>query len=132
MGSLAWAEEALSKVLIKEKKVVGRNYDKLPYTAANHVFDDKSKDNVCWWTNGFYGGMLWQLYRETGDEEYKRAAERIEEKLDANFLDYNGMDHDSGFKWLLTAIADYKFTGNDKSRNRGLLAAANRAGRYNS
>ncbi len=132
MGSLSWAEEALSKILVKEKKVVGRNYDKLPYTAVDHVFDDKTTDNVCWWTNGFYGGMLWQLYRETGDEEYKRAAERIEEKLDANFLDYNGMDHDSGFKWLLTAVADYRFTGNDKSRNRGLLAAANLAGRYNS
>ena len=39
MSSLAWAEEALSKVLIKEKKVVGRNYDKLPYTAVDHVFD---------------------------------------------------------------------------------------------
>ncbi|WP_026497146.1 glycoside hydrolase family 88 protein [Butyrivibrio sp. WCD3002] len=131
MGNLTWAEDALSKVIEKEKQVVGRSYDKLPYTAINHVFDDKTKDNVCWWTNGFYGGMLWQLYRETGDEEYKRAAERIEEKLDSNFLQYNGMDHDSGFKWLLTAVANYKFTGNEESKNRGLLAAANLAGRFN-
>lgn len=131
MGNLAWAEDALLKVLTKEKAVVSRNYDKLPYTAIDHVFDDKTKDNVCWWTNGFYGGMLWLLYKETADEEYKKAAERIEEKLDANFLDYNGMDHDSGFKWLLTAVANYRFTGNDKSKNRGLLAAANLAGRYN-
>nr|MCR5657057.1 glycoside hydrolase family 88 protein [Butyrivibrio sp.] len=119
------------KVLTKEKAVVSRNYDKLPYTAIDHVFDDKTKDNVCWWTNGFYGGMLWLLYKETADEEYKKAAERIEEKLDANFLDYNGMDHDSGFKWLLTAVANYRFTGNAASKNRGLLAAANLSGRYN-
>ncbi len=132
MSELIWAEEALTKVIEKERAVVKRNYDKLPYTAVNHVFDDKSKDNVCWWTNGFYGGMLWQLYRETGDDEFMKAAERIEEKLDANFLDYNGMDHDSGFKWLLTAVANYRFTGNDKSKNRALLAAANLAGRYNS
>ena len=131
MGNLTWAEDALSKVIKKEKQVVGRNYDKLPYTAKNHVFDDKSEDNVCWWTNGFYGGMLWQLFRETGDEEYERAAKRIEEKLDANFLQYNGMDHDSGFKWLLTAVANYRFTGNEQSKNRGLLAAANLAGRFN-
>ena len=131
MSELGWAEEALTKVIGKEKAVVKRNYDKLPYTAINHVFDDKTKDNICWWTNGFYGGMLWQLYRETGDDEVMKAAERVEEKLDANFLDYNGMDHDSGFKWLLTAVANYRFTGNEKSKNRGLLAAANLAGRYN-
>ncbi len=132
MGELSWAEEAVKKVLIKEKAVAERNYDKLPYTAVDHAFDDKTKDNVCWWTNGFYGGMLWQLYRESGDETFLKAAERVEEKLDANFMDYNGMDHDSGFKWLLTAVANYRFTGNEKSKNRGLLAAANLAGRFNS
>ncbi len=131
MSELMWAKEALDKVIAKEKAVVSRNKGKIPYTAHNHVFDDKAKDNICWWTNGFYGGLLWQLYKETGDDSYKEAAEDIEEKLDANFLDYNGMDHDSGFKWLLTAVADYKFTGNEKSKNRGLLAAANLAGRYN-
>jgi len=131
MSELNWAREALDKVIKKEKKVLERNKGKIPYTAVDHIFDDKSVDNICWWTNGFYGGLLWQLYKETGDAEYKEAAEVIEEKLDANFLDYNGMDHDSGFKWLLTAVADYKFTGNKKSRNRALLAAANLAGRYN-
>lgn len=41
------------------------------------------------------------------------------------------LDHDNGFKWLPTAVADYTLTGNKASRNRGLLAAENLAGRFN-
>ena len=44
-------------------------------------------------------------------------------------MDYDKLDHDNGFKWLPTAVADYRMTGNKASRNRGLLAAANLAGR---
>ena len=46
-------------------------------------------------------------------------------------MDYNGMDHDAGFRWLPTAVINYKLTGDKASRNRGLLAAANLAGRFN-
>jgi unsaturated chondroitin disaccharide hydrolase len=46
-------------------------------------------------------------------------------------MNYDSMDHDNGFKWLPTAVADYRVTKNPASRNRGLLAAGNLAGRYN-
>ena len=46
-------------------------------------------------------------------------------------MDYEKLDHDNGFKWLPTAVADYRVTGNRSSKNRGLLAAGNLAGRYN-
>ncbi len=131
MRDTTWAKKVLEKVILKENAVVKRNFGKIPYSAQNHAFDDKSGDDICWWTNGFYAGMLWQLYKETGNEDYRASAEKIEEKLDENLMIYQRMDHDSGFKWLLTAVADYKLTGSDKSKNRGLIAAANLAGRYN-
>ena len=41
------------------------------------------------------------------------------------------MDHDSGFRWLPTAVANYRLFGGKEAVNRGLLAAANLAGRFN-
>ncbi len=125
-------ESIAKKIEEKEKAVALRNRGKIPYTAKGHVFDDRSSEkDICWWTNGFYGGILWQLYHSTGEEIFKTEAEELENKLDAAFMNYNGMDHDAGFRWLPTAMADYRLTGNKKSLNRALLAAANLAGRFN-
>ena len=55
----------------------------------------------------------------------------MEEKLDRCFEIYYGLHHDVGFMWLLTAVADYRLTGNSDSRRRGLHAANLLAGRFN-
>ena len=109
------------------KRSVERSGNKIPYLTEKGIFDDWS-DKISWWTNGFYAGQLYHAY---GDEKFRQAAEQMEEKLEGSLMDYRGMDHDSGFKWLLTAVANYKMTGNKESKNRGLLAAANLAGRFN-
>ena len=125
-------ESIAKKIEAKEKAVVLRTRGKIPYTAKNHIFDDRSSEkDICWWTNGFYGGILWQLYHATGEEIFKTEAEELENKLDAAFMNYNGMDHDAGFRWLPTSMANYRLTKNKKSLNRALLAAANLAGRFN-
>lgn len=126
-----WNEIA-DKIIRKEEKVAARNKGKIPYTAKDHVFDDRSdKKDICWWTNGFYGGMMWQLFNATGNELFKECAVKLEEQMDAAFLNYNGMDHDAGFRWLPTAVADYRLFAGEDSKNRGLLAAASLAGRFN-
>jgi unsaturated chondroitin disaccharide hydrolase len=126
-----WTEIA-DKIIRKEEKVAARNKGKIPYTAKDHVFDDRSdKKDICWWTNGFYGGMMWQLFNATGNELFKECAVKLEEQMDAAFLNYNGMDHDAGFRWLPTAVADYRLFAGEDSKNRGLLAAASLAGRFN-
>ena len=130
MNDKEWAGRVAEKIYGKMKESAKRSINKVPYLTVDGRFDDWS-DRISWWTNGFYGGQLWQLYHAYGDEIFRTVAENIEEKLDASLMDYMGMDHDSGFKWLLTSVADYKITGNGKSRNRALLAAANLAGRFN-
>lgn len=125
-------EEIAEKIIKKERAVVERNKGKIPYTAKNHVFDDRSdKKDICWWTNGFYGGTLWQLYNATKEELFKDCAIELENKMDACFMDYNGMDHDAGFRWLPTAVANYRLFQGKESKNRALLAAANLSGRFN-
>lgn len=131
MSETLWVREISEKIRGKMKAVAERNRHKIPYTTENGVFDDLSDKDICWWTNGFFGGMMWQLYHATGDGLYREIALENERKLDANLMLHRGMDHDSGFKWLPTAVADYRITGSKESRNRGLLAADNLAGRFN-
>ncbi|MCR4675016.1 MAG: glycoside hydrolase family 88 protein [Lachnospiraceae bacterium] len=127
-----WAEEIATKIFEKEKEVVARNYNRIPYTTEMGKFDDWSDDDkICWWTNGFWAGMLWQLYHAFSEDSFKECALGIEEKLDKNLMNYMGMDHDSGFKWLLTSGANFELTKSEKAKNRFMLAAGNLAGRFN-
>lgn len=126
----AWVQETLDRMAKKMEKVSRRSAAKIPYTTVKGIHDDKTND-ISWWTNGFWGGMMWQMFHLTGEEFYQRIARQNEEKLDVNFLHYGMLDHDNGFKWLPTAVADYRVTGNPDSKNRGLLAAEILAGRYN-
>ena len=131
MGEKEWLQEVSEKIKKKMFPVVLRNRGKIPYNTVNGVYNDYSGDMVGWWTNGFWGGILWQMYHATGEEVYKTEAEALEEKLDAVFLNWAAMDHDSGFKWLPTAVVHYRLSGNPASKTRGILAADNLAGRFN-
>jgi len=122
---------AAEKINEKTKAVAARNAHKIPYTAQNGVFDDWTERDISWWTNGFWAGQLWQLYGAFGEPLFRTVAKKIEKKLDRNFLNARGMDHDGGFRWLLTAGADYRLTKSEASKNRLILAADNLAGRFN-
>ncbi len=134
-----WLEETLEKFMAKMERVSEKSKDKIPATTINGEHDDRSDGSVSWtadnglnwWTNGFWGGILWQMYYQTGKERYAEIAAISEKKLDQCFTDYYGLHHDVGFMWLPTAVADYKLTGNEESRKRALHAAGLLAGRFN-
>lgn len=125
-----WALLVANNLAEKVNVTAARNENKIPYTTVDGVFDDWS-DRTYWWTNGFWAGQLWLLYNAFGNEKLKEIAVNIEGKLDADLMDYGALDHDNGFKWLHTAVANYKLIGNPASKNRALLAAGNLAGRFN-
>lgn len=127
-----WIDETWEKTDRKLKKVRERSRDKIPYTAENGVHNNMAKDDVTWWTNGFWAGLMWLMYADTKDEGYKSVAERAEELLDAAFEEYDKLHHDVGFMWLLSSGVNYRLTGNEKSRRRTLYAADLLAARYNS
>lgn len=134
-----WLDELFIKFERKMEKVAERSQNKLPAMALNGVHDDRASkerewnmdDGINWWTNGFWGGMLWLLYHATGKERYGEIARKSEEMLDACFEGFYGLHHDVGFMWIPTAVADYRLTGNKEARRRGLHAANMLAGRFN-
>ena len=127
-----WLDKIYEKIMAKMSAQCDRIGDKIPYIAEGGVYrEDKAQTDIVWWTNGFWPGMLWQMYHATGEEKYKVAANGVEDKLDQAFDKYTGLHHDVGLMWLHSAVANYRSTGNERSLARGLHAAHLLAGRYN-
>ena len=126
-----WIDETWQKLDAKLSRTAVKSRNKLPYTTINGVHDDKSGHDSPWWTNGFWGGMMWLMYQATGNEDYRRTAQRSEELLDDAFAQFDRLHHDVGFMWHLVSGAGYRITGNKGSRLRNLYAAATLASRYN-
>lgn len=135
-----WAEEVEEKIREKMDWVSDKNQNKIPYTTdENGNYDDRSDssaewsiDNgLNWWTNGFWGGMMWLLFQDTKNQKYAEYARICEKKLEQCFDDYYGLHHDVGFMFQTTAVAEYRLTGNVQSKKTALHAANLLAGRFN-
>lgn len=134
-----FAKEALDKCVEKYGWVSKKIADGIPYTTGpDGSYDNKAvitapgdDNSINWWTNGFWGGVLWHLYAITGDNRYADMANNSEALLDRCFNEFYGLHHDVGFMWLPTSVANYRFTGNPESRKRALHAANLLAGRFN-
>ena len=56
-----WASDVSKKIISKMEVVAARNKEAVPYTTdSNGRYEDASY--MGWWTNGFYGGICWELY----------------------------------------------------------------------
>ena len=123
---LAKAEEKL-KIMAPH---IGANFPSTPDTTG--IWDPTGKTtDISNWMCAFWPGMMWLMHIKTGDEMYKSFAEECEKKLDEALDVFENLSHDVGFVWGLTALANYKITGNEKSRARALHAATILAGRFN-
>lgn len=135
-----WAGEVLEKVRAKMAWVSEKNRDKIPYTTdETGSYDDRSDEHISWnpddglnwWTNGFWGGIMWLLYRDTGEEKYAEIARASEKKLEACFSTFLGLHHDVGFMYLPTSAANYRLTGSRDAKRNAMHAANLLAGRFN-
>lgn len=126
----AWIDSTWEKLDKKLSKIAIKSRDIIPYTTQNgkHITRD---DEVTWWTNGFFGGLMWLMYLGTKKEEYKITAERQEDLLDKAFEKHYDLHHDVGFMWNITSGINYRLTGNEKSKNRWATAASLLAARFN-
>ena len=106
-----WIRDSLEKTEKKLEAEAGRMGEKIPYIAENGRYEKDMRDeNLSWWTNGFWAGMMWQMYHASGKELFKEAACKTEKTLDRALENYEGLHHDVGFMYLPTAVADYKLT----------------------
>lgn len=96
--------------------------DKFPSACSKNNLYSQT-DNFDW-TESFWTGMLWLAYEETGNNDYRNAAEtqlnsfkkRIEQQHNTN-------THDLGFLYTLSCVAAYKLTGNTLAKQTALDAA---------
>ncbi len=126
-----WISKTWENIDNKLKVIAVRSRDKIPYTTKNGKHDNRFEIEPDWWTNGFWGGMMWLMYNETGNEEYLLTAKKSEELMDVALSDFKKLHHDVGFMWHILSGASYRITGDTKSYNRNLYAAAMLASRYN-
>lgn len=126
-----WIETTWKKTERKLRNVAVKSRNKLPYTTIDGVHDNKFETEPDWWTNGFWGGMMWLLYKETQNEEYKITAQRCEQLMDAALADFPRLQHDVGFLWHLTSGANYRITGDKRAYTKNLFMASTLASRYN-
>jgi len=127
-----WIETVWEKLDKKMSRTAVSSYDKIPYTTKMGVHDSRTEgEDIAWWTNGFWGGLMWLMYAQTGKECYMSTARNAEKIMDAAFQYMEHLHHDVGFMWHLMSGASYRLTGDQASRNRNLLAAQILMGRYN-
>ena len=96
--------------------------DKFPWPATKNL-QYPIIENIEW-TDGFWTGMLWLCYEYTGDEKFRKLADRnvdsflyrVENKIE---LDH----HDLGFLYSLSCVSGFKLTGSEKAKRAALLAA---------
>ena len=130
-----WLDQTYDKLLIKMKAECERIGIMIPYTTGK---DGKYYDvattpgmGMDYWTNGFWPGMLWQMYEATSDEVYRKTAVDVEDRLNEALVEFEKLHHDVGFMYLPSAVANYRKTGDKEARRRGLAAASALASRYN-
>ena len=123
-------KEFLSKVADKLSWVTDEVDFLYPYTTRHGKYEN-AKPIPYIWTCGFYGGILWYMYKLTGEDKYLKLAKQSAKRLDGGLTEYVEMSHDVGFQFLYTNVADANITGDEASKIRGLHAATILAGRYN-
>lgn len=64
------------------------------------------------WTGGFWPGALWYVYEYNHNDQWKEAATKWTESLEAN--QYNTDHHDIGFMMNCSYGNAYRLTGNEK------------------
>lgn len=124
-------KELLEKVERKIEEETLRMGTKIPFVVADGRYADRGEDDISWWTNGFWPGIMWLMYHDTGKTVYRDVANQVEDRLDEAMDKFLGIHHDVGFMWQLSASANHAMTGSKRSYARALHAATVLAGRYN-
>ncbi|AHF77867.1 Glucuronyl hydrolase [Sodalis praecaptivus] len=84
------------------------------------------------WTEGFWTGLLWLAFQVTGDDKYRRVAERFLDDFALRLAKGIHIDtHDLGFLYQLSCVNAWKITGNVHAREIALTAAEHLYRRYN-
>jgi len=68
------------------------------------------------WCPGFYAGMMWLAFEQTGEEKWRRVAEEYTRALESRKFDRDV--HDLGFIFMSTFDRWYRLVGDDDAASR--------------
>lgn len=119
--SEAQFEYALKQIkpLVSDKRVEPRTFENGEVKMVN------SPD----WTSGFFPGNLWMMYELSGNEKWKDKA--LEYTLPLEPEQWNGSNHDVGFKMYCSFGNAYKYTQEPAFRDILIQSAKTLSTRYN-
>ncbi len=125
--------EILEKIIAKARATapLAAEGALIPYGGEGDHWRGAPFDGNSWWTGGFWPGLLWLLYSETGDAAFMAEARRVGNLLAEELRTFNLLNHDVGFMYLLSRGADYRLTGDKQARTDCLHAASLLMGRFN-
>lgn len=122
-------EKAIQKVIKQIDANMEYFKEKFPSSATKH---NKYEiiENIEW-TDGFWTGLLWLAYEHTGEEKYRKLAEKnvlsFKNRVDNNIeIDH----HDLGFLYSLSTVSAYKLTGSEVAKEASIKAADKLISRY--
>ena len=126
-------EDALNRIAEKFRKTAetAAKEGMIPYQSAEGKWIESPYDGNSWWTGGFWSGLMWQLWRWTGDDFFRNEARRVGKLLTDEFRTFRKLNHDVGFMYLLSCGADAKLTGDEQAETDLLHAASLLMGRFN-
>lgn len=93
------------RVLLEEARAIRSGESIFPRTVDRDSLKLVSSGD---WTSGFFPGVLWFLYKRTGDEQWLSAAREFTDSMSKE--PYNGDSHDVGFKVYNSFGNGYKLT----------------------
>jgi unsaturated chondroitin disaccharide hydrolase len=76
---------------------------------------DREKDRWTHWSEGFFPGILWLLYKYTKNNEWLAPARELSHRLEPRQHDRSV--HDLGFLFLSTYLREYRLTSDAKLRD---------------
>lgn len=128
-----WVDEVWDRVHEKMRQVAVRSRYKIPYsTDEQGIHDNRALTEPYWWTNGFWCGLMWLLYIDTGDKVYKDTALEAEHMLDKAFPYYEQLHHDVGFMWHISSGVNFTLHGDRASQLKCFYTADLLAAKFNS
>ncbi len=127
----AWINELYEKLTEKLSAEADRVKSDIPFIPIQgHYRDLMMPGGLHWWCNGFWPGLLWQMHHATGEEKYRGYAEAVDERLAQLLEEPEKLDHDVGFLFVLSALAEYLETGSEQAKERVSRASDILAGRF--
>lgn len=120
----------ISKFILEKTQENGEIFgDRLPTSTKEGKYNFAEDGN---WVGGFWTGLNYLCYEMSGKPGYLDAARKSRHRFTKRLYEnIDSLDHDIGFLYILSSVADYKITGCKEARKIALNAAEVLAKRFN-